>query len=355
MPGIGSLVWQAILILIGVLGGASGVIVTIYYFQETLAKLYTRLLYVYNYVTGRKEKSYIKSDIETTVNFYSEEKLGFEVPYGIEISWRDVDDSPHLEEGDVVVFLDNKNRQPKNIARAVLQYTSKGVVPDSRDCLTNEINEAMNYCVSLDVLEKARKEDARYILKNEVSEKLRGRDDENGTEFSTKYRELDYIRRDGTLGSILLREYDRLKSVFPPNDTVRAEAERFLEFCAKHALRDNLDKIEEDIDEDEIEVPFKFPDPNYFDITIAYVGGDENTRNLRDYVNATTQNLRQGRTVYLLAGGHQIRDAKRITNAIERLDVCDSVSETEYELSRDTFKPSHRNYCAQYKPVQTGD
>lgn len=338
--------------IIAFLTGGGTVIVGLYYFQEFIAKSITRIKYLLSFIWGRYERSYIKSDIETTINFYDEENLGLEVPYGIDVNWQDEYDA-HLNDEDVVLFLDAKEGQPQNLARATLQYTNKGVLPEARPCLDQDINNGLDYCLSIDILDKARQEDARLVLRDELADLLRNHDHhpDISENFQRIYKEMDWARRDGTIGSVLLREYEQLKGINAPTDGIFDETKRFLSFVARHAVRGNTEEIDGDIPDKYIDVDWDFEDPTYFEATIAYISGGSR-QSIQDYVENTRQSLADGRRVYLLAGGHQIKRAKEVQEAVEDLELCREANGVEYELSRDTFKPYHKNYCVQIRPVR---
>jgi hypothetical protein len=119
------------------------------------AQLKTNILSEFRWISNKIDKRYIKQDIQTSVNNYNKDNLGFDVPFGINITWEDGD--PHLNDGDVVLRLNKGDNQPHNVAIATLQYTEKAVLPESRSCIDEDINEGINYTLSLDILNQSNK------------------------------------------------------------------------------------------------------------------------------------------------------------------------------------------------------
>jgi len=289
------------------------------------------------YKAGRKldtslDRGYVRKDIEAVVNSYDASDLGYELQHGIQLDWkREVDRSTIIDDGEVIVCLEDGDHQVQNLAIATYEYVENGVIPHSK--------RRIDICISLDILRNSGKKEAiRQLYEEQILPTL-----EEGTEsidenpIKRSYDQVEETRRGGLLGPVLLTEFEKLTEHGMPNDSIRAETEEFVDF---------LETISASERGEEVDLTF---DGAYIEVSIGLMAQSA-VRDLGPYEKMAKMNLAESETSYILAVGKNIDAAKEVALKTKELPGVDSFFEIDYKLDQNSnFGGEKDSYSARFE------
>lgn len=248
----------------------------------------TTILYRYlGRIRNKYKKKSVEKDIEKTINWYDGEKTGVELSYGIDIQWQEGDPNSYIQDGDVVICLDDGEDQPRNIALAALEYAESAVLPDAKPCIEDNINRAINYSISLEILNGNNRLDAARILKDEIIDDLQPPERMATDGGSSGDSEEDSSFRRSTTEE---RSHRRVGSVRSTPDRRSGES------SVKTSEDENKDEVGEDENQSEAEEGFAEAD------SVDFISTNSRSSGLRGTVDAMStyeafemiQNVREG-------------------------------------------------------------
>jgi hypothetical protein len=195
---------------------------------------------IFSFFSKRAERNSVSTDIQTRLtSFIKNFKIDDVLPYGIRFKWvTDKDFDSYVEDGDVVVIMDNHRNNARNFIKAIMAYTSKGLLPTVRPYLSNEIVTAAELILQESII-KEKRSDALDIFRKEVIPQQV----QDNSEIIRYRSRLQNIERAGYFDTIFLNELansgPRLQDV---DDMVgKQELDKFILFLEKLSNRKPLD------------------------------------------------------------------------------------------------------------------
>lgn len=270
------------------------------------------------------DRWFVKKDIESIINSYSQSDLGYDIGNRYVIRW---ESSTNKEDLDApVLFLDRGEDQTRNIAKATLDYTKNGVLNDSRPYLPEHINEAINFQLAIDILNTRNKKDAaNELYQNWLLSELEDNTGQVPDDHPVKraVQKLELLKRGGFLGPVLFREYERLPAYGVPDSRIKQEADDFLEFLVSLAKKKG-GRLE----------PIYF-DEGFYHMAVILVGN----RDYNFYVDKTISQLSEREVFHFLAVGSENK-MEKIHEKLSDTPGIESCRLQKYELPKKTYLPS---------------
>ena len=185
----------------------------------------------------RWEKNTLANDIQTDINSFSQSidpQNGF-LPYKIKIDWVSrKSKEAFIREGKVVVKMRRYGNQARNFLYATIEYTEKGLLPESRHLMDKRVLSALELAFINKLLTERKRFDSRQLFIDEIYE-------EQAKEGSLikKYSEA-FINLDdkGVFAGVVLPEYSLLGKTGSKeiqNEKIMADTIGFAEMLSRLA------------------------------------------------------------------------------------------------------------------------
>jgi len=205
---------------------------------EKVEKWSSMIARLFSNLSSRAERRSVSGDIQADINSFAKaigESIDSSIlPYGIKINWEnaaDVSYESFVKNNLVVVRLRHHSNQARNFMLATLAYVQRGLLPDTRHHLAEDVSEALDLAMVEKVLLERKRLDSLPFLTKEII----------GTRDPTSsvvrmHRILRNLDAKGMFNHILLREFADLgkrMSGAVPTDDIRSETRDFVNFCEK--------------------------------------------------------------------------------------------------------------------------
>jgi hypothetical protein len=224
----------------GIVVAFTGLFIYMVTHPDTVEKWSSIFFRIFSFFSKRAERNAVSTDIQTRLSsFIKNFKIDDVLPYGIRFKWvTDEDFDSYVDEGDVVVIMDNHRNNARNFIKAIMAYTSKGLLPTVRPYLSDEILKATELTLQEYII-KEKRSDALDIFRREVIPQQT----ENNQSIITYYKKLQVIARAGYFDTIFLNELSnsgpKLQDVDDQIGT--QELEQFITFLENLSNREPLD------------------------------------------------------------------------------------------------------------------
>jgi len=151
------------------IGGLIGFIIYMLAHPEKVdawAALFSRL---FSSISKRAERRSVASDIQARLlSFIKNFQLKDVLPYGLRFKWvTDSNFESYVEEGDVIVVMDNHKNNARNFVNAIIAYTNQGFLPNVRMYLPEDVLNAAELLMQEKIIRKERP-DALKIFRDDV-------------------------------------------------------------------------------------------------------------------------------------------------------------------------------------------
>lgn len=313
------------------LGGALSIGVPIYIWLKFPGFVDSTQSVLWGWVKGWSrftDRRYVKKNIESLINSYSEEDIGYDMDSRFRIEWKtNTDVDSFIQDDEVVLCLSDSENQPKNVAKATIEYVRKSVIPESRKYLSPEISKAIDYSISLSILQTEDSTDARRSLYDSVImpelENDEGRVSEDNL-TREKFEKVESTRKGGLLGPILIEEYATLRGYGIPDEVIREECSDYLDFLVEIATKDQGE-----------DVPLDFVG-HHFDVQIGLVGRNPPATDF--YTERCKDSLQEHHSVYTLGvGNYTVKWTKEIVEELSDSEFIRERTITKYNFPEDSY------------------
>ena len=246
----------------------------------------------------------------------------------LKLRWKDVDEAETLvREGEVVVFMRPSSHKETNVARALMAYLPRAVLPRARRYLDPLTTRASDLVLAKSILTDPEiTTGAIDEFYDEHVDPIRAQ----GGELRNRLAELDRIDLHGWLSRVLLSEYRLLGNELYPGEPVDAflqDAESFRTWLFDVANQPPYGKCSLD---------YRGPYLNVSFIFVA-IAGKLAAEGLGPYRKRAKRLLYRDRVdaLYLLGRDRSIEAVKALANDLERDGVVASVAAYDYPLRAD--------------------
>jgi len=274
------------------------------------------------------DRRYVKKNIESLINSYGKEDIGYDMDSRFRIEWEtNTDVDSFIQDDEVVLCLSDSENQPKNVAKSTIEYVRKSVIPESRKYLPPRISKAIDYSISLNILQAEDSTDARRSLYDSVIMPELEDDDGRVSEDNPtreKFEKVESTRKGGLLGPILIEEYSTLRGYGIPDEVIREECSEYLDFLVEIATKDKGE-----------DVPLDF-EGEHFDVQIGLVGKNPPATDF--YIEKCEGSLQEHHSVYTLGvGDYTVKWTKEIVEELADSEFVRERSITKYNLPEDSY------------------
>ncbi|TET21529.1 MAG: hypothetical protein E3J71_09210 [Candidatus Stahlbacteria bacterium] len=229
-----------------------------------------------------------------------------------------------LDDNKIVIKMADQHDSWENLVTAVLAYTQKGVIPESKPYLGEELSKAMDHTLAeLIIARKVDPELAARFYREILIPVFKNYD--NIKELRKKMIKLDFV---GIFTRIMIREFSYLSIRQWEGLTgkeMNQECKRFLDFLYRVAMRERGE---------EIEMGFQ---GNLMNIFILLIAKPEKFRRegASPYIRAVKVAISQGFDyIYILAGKENIDYAKYVAQRAQRANLVMVEIEQEFKTPR---------------------
>jgi hypothetical protein len=180
-----------------------------------------------SFVSSRWENASVAKDIQADINdFARTTNAGMAnpvLPYGVKISWvLTTSREAFVKEGKVVIKMQKHQNQARNFLYALMEWTYKGVIPESRHLMNEVVLKSIDFAFINKVLTEKNRQDSKELFLDEFyeSEVSKGSLLEK---YCTAFNRLDKM---GLFTGVVLPEYSLLGQRIGssmPNDKIKAE------------------------------------------------------------------------------------------------------------------------------------
>jgi len=204
---------------------------------EKWGSIFYKLFFFFN---KRIERKAVSSDIQSRLNsFIRNFKVEDVLPYGLRFRWVTGEDfDSYVEEGDVIVIMDNHRNNARNFIKAIMAYTSQGLLPNVKDFLPSEILTATEITLQEKII-KEQRSDALKIFREEI---IPQRINVN-TEIAKYQKKFHDIERSGYFDTMFLNQLAQYGAKLQDftDDIGKADLIGFIEFLENLANREPRD------------------------------------------------------------------------------------------------------------------
>jgi hypothetical protein len=309
---------------------ATLLLVLLYIFKnpEKAEKWYSILARVGSYFSEKSERAHVASDIQSDINLFSKtvnlEAYEPLMPDGIKIEWvkGKMTREAFLRDNKVIVRMNHHRNQARNFLNAALSYVTTGLISYARHHLDSIVLRALDFTMVRKILTENKRNTALQLFYEEVYEPEKTREPSIEKYHST----MDALDEQGLLTRLLLREFSDLGLKMyqrAPNDAVKEETRRFVEFLDKIATK-----------EPRVDVPLDF-EGDKIRSSIILIARPEIRRQKRitPYITQILKCVKNGaNTIYVCARGKSVPIAKDVAKAFEDSPILRKVAELEHKL-----------------------
>lgn len=255
-----------------------------------------RTLELFSFASGRAERVGLSAEMQGVINGARERlqgELPDVMPAPVRVKFvRTPDDLAQLQNGEVVISLQNPTRRPENTARATLGYVTTITIRPARPYVGRDVMAGVDYSITKRILRAADSQALDYFLSEIWEPEMRQRG-----ELRSICAEVEAVERHGLLTRVLLAEFlDLGRRLFGeyPTPEMHNEARELLAYTAAIASRTRGQAV-----------PLAFRNLRTR-IGVVLVGERQRVERegLRPYVRACEWEIRRGvDTIYLLGRG----------------------------------------------------
>jgi len=331
LTGIGSIIYfsfNIVLQLIGAGGSFAGLGMFVYYLLTSVPAYQGVGAWIARGLAFWKagEKSAVALKIQQSLNSAQEEinsEASGIIPYPAKVEWVDKPSFLDTDEEVVVIRMKEHEENPRNVAYAVVDYITKGMIPYSRPYIEKSIQIAIDSTMVRKILLEKDKSALDYFLAN-VLNKVLGR--EGVQHFMNVMNNLD---ERGLFTRVYLEELRELGlELYPmPNQDVLVESKEYVEHLNVLATRKRgeLGKAEPYIGKK---------------IKVAYVLIAEPEKLRREgygpYVQYALGCLEAGaEAIYLLSRGKNNKPSRKLADCVALACEMEIVNVSEYDENVD--------------------
>jgi hypothetical protein len=312
------------------LGGALSIGIPIYAWLKFPGYVDNAQSVLFGWVKGWSrftDRRYVKKNIESLINSYGEEDIGYDMDSRFRIEWEtNTDVDSFIQDDEVVLCLSDSENQPKNVAKATIEYVRKSVIPESRKYLPPEISKSIDYCISLNILQADSKDARRSLYDSVIMPELEDDDGRVSEDNPTreKFEKVESTRKGGLLGPILIEEYSTLRGYGIPDEVIREECSDYLDFLVEIATKNKGE-----------DVPLDF-EGEHFDVQIGLVGKRPPATDY--YIQRCEDSLQEHHSVYTLGvGDYTVKWTKEIVEELSGSEYVRERTITKYNLPEDSY------------------
>jgi hypothetical protein len=210
-----------------------GVVIYLVTHPEVAAKWGAILNSLFSRISRRAEMRSVALDIQGRIDGFSK-SINSEVsgilPHGIKIEWvtGELTKESFFKDGEIILRMNYHSNQDENVARAAIEYISRGMLSDSRPFVDERIMKSADLICTKKLIEKERKTALQFYY-GEILSPAR-KSDKELDKYVLIMQQLDEL---GYFTHILLRELQRLGAIMQfaiPEENVKEETKRFVEF-----------------------------------------------------------------------------------------------------------------------------
>jgi len=275
----------------------------------------------------------IEHELNTAQELISSQAKGI-MPYPAKVEWIEKPSYLDTDEEKVIIRMREHNENPRNVAFAVVDYVSKGMIPFSRLYITKPIQNAIDATIVKSILHEKDESALDFFLTHVLNQKLT----ENGVQHYLTF--INNINKRGLLTRVLLQEFNELgRKLYPVIDqNATRETTKYVEQL--HGLSTRVRGVKHGAD------PFI---GNH--IKVAYVLIAEPLKILTSdepYLQYPNRCLQDGAEVlYLLSCGVTNKATLRLANKIAKLYGLHVVNSSEYNDV--VGKSIHKALCVELR------
>jgi len=195
----------------------------------------------------RREKNFITRDLQARINTFSKrankEAEGV-VTNKVQVVWVTKDNiESFLRKGTVIIKMKHLDNHDENVVNAATHYVSKGILPNARKYIDEQINKALDLILVKKILveEDDKGTSTEFFFKSTLTPSL-----DSDTNLKNRFQTLEMMENNGLLTRILLREMRIMgKKLHPqvPTRPVLDETKKFFDFLEALARRERGENI----------------------------------------------------------------------------------------------------------------
>ena len=241
------------------------------------------------------------------------------IPYPAKVEWVDKPSYLDTTEEKVIIRMKEYKENPRNVAYAVIDYISEGMIPFSRLYLETPIQTAMDSTMVRIILLDRDKDALNYFLTNVLNRRL----GEEGVRYYMTI--MNNLYRRGLFSRVFLEEVKELGLKLYPMEDPDARRE-ITEYVAQLNVLATRERGERRGAEPYIRQKIK--------VAFLLIAEPEKIREKGDapYVGYAGQCIRDGaEVIYFLSRGGKNRPAMRLANKIAKLCFMEIYNTSEYE------------------------
>ncbi len=197
---------------------------------EKWGGLFNRL---FSKIFNSAERRSVSLDIQGRINSYSKYLNNYVpeiLPYGVRIEWvtGNITKESFFRENKVIIKLNYHSNQDENVVRAVLEFITRGLLPDAKPHVDDKVIASVDYICVKKMLEKERRSSIQYYYSEILNPSMTT--DNEIKKYVSILNELDLM---GYFTSIVLRELQILgleRKFSIPNEKEKEETRNFINF-----------------------------------------------------------------------------------------------------------------------------
>jgi len=310
------------------------------FFPDKVERAAIGLVKPFAWIQSSLGKRYVAFDITSRVN-RAANRLGKELegvlPYSLSIKWVGVDAvEAYVTEGKVLVMMRRYDNQSKNVAYATKAYVEKALLPNARRYVDPTVESAIDCVVCKQILQDS--PDSVETYSKEIMHPEMDRD----PDLKDWVIRMDQVNAAGHLTRILLREYQRLGSLYPlePSAQTYDESRKAADMLHRLATKESGEEVNPSLA------------GTYIEMTVVptvkkeAIRGRDPTGVQRqlDFIMRSMAEEGVNRFYVVAAGGTNIGLARYLVQEVAKLTMSAVVSEEEYTGSHRGQRM--RLYCA---------
>jgi hypothetical protein len=142
---------------------------------EKAEKWYSIIARSLSFLSLKLEKSGVARDIQSDINSFikhiSPQVRESILPYGVKIKWiKSITREAFVKEGKVIIKMRYHKNQAKNFLYAILEWVTKGLIPDARHLLDKTVLRAAELVFINHVLTRKKRHDVKQLFLDEIYE-----------------------------------------------------------------------------------------------------------------------------------------------------------------------------------------
>ncbi len=132
------------------------------------------ILGFFSFLSKSSARRSVSNDIQGRIESYIKNNQSSDIlPYGLKFKWiKGEDFSSYVEENDVIVIMDYNHNNARNFVNAIMEYTSKAFLPDTRHELPSSVLIAAELVMQEKIIQEKRPDALETFRKEIVSTKI---------------------------------------------------------------------------------------------------------------------------------------------------------------------------------------